>query len=239
MKTAKARSARGQGVTKNAAYRWVDENLDRDEQHRLRREALLRTAARAFNETSYYSTSLDELARRLNVTKPTLYYYIRDKDDILFECQHIAFDYIKDALTHAKIDKIPGAEKLHGFLRRFAELMTNDFGICLVRTGLKPLRPESRKKLLAFVTQLEDALRNIIAEGVKDGSLRPCNPKIVAYAIFSGYTGIARWYKPSGTLDIDQIANVFVDLYLHGLAARLPVKKTKTPSATKRTVGRR
>ena len=215
-----------------AQYRWADQTLDRDEQYRLRREALLRTAARAFNETSYHTTSLDELARRLNVTKPTLYYYIKDKDDILFECQRIGFEYIKGALSEAETGSEPGGAKLARFLSRFAELMTTDFGACLVRTGLKPLKPESRRKLAVFAEQLDHTLLNLISTGIKDRSIRPCDPKLMAYAIFGGFNGIAHWYRADGPLDPKQISSAFIDLFLRGLAPDSP------SPARARTLGR-
>jgi AcrR family transcriptional regulator len=175
--------------------RWSEGVPDRDEQYRRRREALLRTAARAFNETSYYSTSVDELARRLNVTKPTLYHYIKDKDDILYACNNMAYELIRDALEEAARGHGTGMEKLVRFMPRFAELMASDFGACLVRTGLRPLKPESRAVLQKFAKQLESTMRGIIRQGIDDGSIRPCDPKLAAYAILGGYNSIAHWYR--------------------------------------------
>ena len=40
-------------------------------------------------ERGYYKTSLDDIARMQNVTKPTLYYYIKNKEDILVKCEEL------------------------------------------------------------------------------------------------------------------------------------------------------
>ena len=203
---------------KTEEFRWSDRSLDRREQHRLRKTALLKMAARAFNETSYYTTTLDDLAKRLNVTKPTLYYYVKNKDDILFGCQHMAFDYIKDALDEAETGDGPGMEKLRHFLTRFARLMTEDAGACLIRTGIKPLKAESQSKLRAFAKRLDRALRGIIEAGIADGSIRPCNPRLASYAIFSGFAGIAQWFDPEGEFDIDEVTETYLDLFGRALA---------------------
>src|ERR1700745_1159419 len=52
----------------------------------LKRDAVIRAAAREFNRKGYHNTSLDDIARRLEVTKPTVYYYITSKEQLLFEC---------------------------------------------------------------------------------------------------------------------------------------------------------
>lgn len=211
-----------------ARFRWSEENLDRDVQFKLRREALLRTAARAFKELGYQNTSLDELARWLNVTKPTLYYYIKDKDEILFECQRLAFEYIGDALGDAQSKNLNGLQKLFRFLPRYAGLMTSDFGACLIRTGLRPLKKESREVLEKLARQLDATMRGMIEEGVSDGSIKPCNPKLAAFAIFGGYQGIARWFSEDGAFSLEEISEAFTSLYLYGLAQVDQVTSTES-----------
>ena len=51
-----------------------------------KREAVLRTAVHLFLEQGYHRATLNEVAERLNITKPALYNYFRSKDEILFEC---------------------------------------------------------------------------------------------------------------------------------------------------------
>jgi AcrR family transcriptional regulator len=214
------RTAIKKKTTPRKTFRWSEQGLDRDEQHRLRREALLRTAARAFNETGFHNTSVDDLAKRLNVTKPTLYYYVKDKDEILFECQRMGFDLMKDAIDEARNGSGTGIEKLSHFLTRYAELMTRDFGACLILTGLKPLRPESRAKLAVFARQLDTALRDIIMQGIADRSIRPCDPKLTTFAIFGAFKGIASWYDSNGPSTPGEIAEAYLDVLVQGLKPR-------------------
>lgn len=47
---------------------------DRERERRVKRDAVLRVAGRMFNEKGFHATSLDEVAERLHVSKPTLYY---------------------------------------------------------------------------------------------------------------------------------------------------------------------
>ena len=176
---------------RTAEVRWDNNLLDTEAQHRQRREAIFRVAVRLFNEIGYYATTLDDIASRLNVTKPTLYYYIKNKEDILFECQRMAFVTMKDALDEAESGTQSGMHKLTDFLKSYAELMSSELGACLIRTGLKSFSPKNRTKMRDFVYQLDKALQNIIRQGIADGSIRNCDAKISAFAIFGGLNGIA------------------------------------------------
>ncbi|MBP6816278.1 MAG: helix-turn-helix transcriptional regulator, partial [Burkholderiaceae bacterium] len=71
---------------------WSNVVVSRDEQFRLKRNALLREAARAFSGRGYHNTSLDDVAAVLGVTKAALYHYVRSKQEILFECHMLSLD---------------------------------------------------------------------------------------------------------------------------------------------------
>ena len=58
----------------------------RPRDHDVKRDAVIRAAARAFNAHGYHHTSLDDIAADLGVTKPTVYYYVENKEQLLFEC---------------------------------------------------------------------------------------------------------------------------------------------------------
>ena len=59
-------------------------------------------AARAFNERGFHNTSLDDIAAALEVTKPTIYYYVANKEQLLFECFVAGLEPIRAALREAK-----------------------------------------------------------------------------------------------------------------------------------------
>ena len=64
----------------------------REQQREAKRQAVLQAAAQLFNERGFHATSLDDIAARLNVTKPTLHYYVKNKDEILLQCVRQGLD---------------------------------------------------------------------------------------------------------------------------------------------------
>src|SRR3546814_14717544 len=75
---------------------------DRVAEREAKREAVLQTAARAFAENGYHRTSLEEIAARLGVSKPTIYYYAQNKDDLVAAIAARALDEIVAAMDAAE-----------------------------------------------------------------------------------------------------------------------------------------
>ncbi len=192
---------------------------DRQLERALKREAVLRTAARMFNEKGFHATSLDEVAERLNVTKPTLYYYVSSKDEILFECVRIGLEMVRKGIDDVARSGGSAADKLVACMRAYARVVTMDFGACVIRVGEDPLPPESRRELRRLKAEIDREFRDLIASGVADGSLAPCDPKLAAFTIAGALSWIGRWYRPEGPLGADDAIERCIEVLAGGILA--------------------
>ncbi len=86
--------------------------FDRRSQHRHKRLALLNQAARVINERGYATASLEEVAHTLGISKAAVYYYFRNKQEILFECYQMSFDIWDAALAEARERGRNGRERV-------------------------------------------------------------------------------------------------------------------------------
>src|SRR4051795_5134295 len=68
---------------------------DRRRDPESKRDAVLQTAAQLFLEKSYGRTSMNDVAERLNITKPALYHYFHNKEEILLECYRLGTGMIE------------------------------------------------------------------------------------------------------------------------------------------------
>src|SRR5204863_247104 len=80
-------------------------------------EAVIRAAAREFNRKGYHNTSLDDIAARLEVTKPTVYYYVTSKEQLLFQCFVAGVEQIRAAFRDVRHLEVPARERLNAVLR--------------------------------------------------------------------------------------------------------------------------
>lgn len=184
-----------------------------------KREAVLRTAAQVFNEKGYLASTLDEVADRLNVTKPTLYYYVKSKDDILYECVHIGLTMLQDAVKLVGASGGSAVDKLVAAMRKYTEIVTMDFGMCVIRVGEDPLPPASQRKLRRIKAGIDREFRELIQLGIKEGSIRPCDPKMAAFVLGGALSWIGRWYRPGGSWSPDDIADQAIALLANGLCS--------------------
>ena len=125
----------------------------------IKRDAVLRAAAQLFNDKGYHATSLDMVAERLSVTKPTLYYYVRSKEEILFECVRLGLELMRAAIAEAAGSGGSALDKLEAAMHEYALIVTMDFGMCLIRVGEDPLAPDSRRKLRRLKAQIDHEFR--------------------------------------------------------------------------------
>ncbi len=197
-----------------------------------KRQAVLRTAARLFNEKGFHATSLDEVAEQLNVTKPTLYYYIKNKDEILFDCVHEGLQMVRRRIAEAGRSGGTALDKLRACMHAYADVVMQDFGRCVIRVGEDPLPAEGRRELRALKAQIDLEFRRLIEQGVAEGSLEPCNPKLAAFTLAGGISWVGRWYRPDGELAPAQIAEQCIAVLLGGIVRRSAV--TPTPRAARK-----
>ncbi|BEV01735.1 TetR/AcrR family transcriptional regulator [Novosphingobium olei] len=185
-----------------------------------KREAVLLAAVRMFNERGFHATSLDDVALSLGVSKPTIYHYLGNKDQVLLECVSIGLAQLQQAVEEARARPGAGIDRLRYFLERYAQVNMDDFGRCVIRTGEELLVPASAASFRAKKREIDDALRSLIDEGVADGTITAPDPRLLAFTLAGALNWPARWFDPAGPMTREEAARGMVDVLLHGFAPR-------------------
>lgn len=193
---------------------------ERAEERDQKREAVLLAAVRMFNERGFHMTSLDDVAASLNISKPTIYYYLGNKDQVLFECVTRGLQQLLQAAEDAHSLVGSGLQRLRAFLIRYAEVNMEDFGRCVIRTGDEGLTPESAKQFRALKREIDQAMRNLISEAIADGSMADGDVKIIAFTLAGALNWPARWHNPEARESPNDLATRMVEVLTLGLAPR-------------------
>jgi AcrR family transcriptional regulator len=181
---------------------------------------VIRAAARAFNARGYHNTSLDELAAALNVTKPTIYYYVANKEQLLFECFRAGLEPIRAAIRAAEASPRPALERLNGVIRDYALAVASDYGWCMVRAEDQDLGSETGRHIRALKSEIDQGIRRLIRAGIADGSIEACDEKVMAFALAGALNWIAHWYREDRPMTAEQLAQAFVVTLGAGLTRR-------------------
>jgi len=183
---------------------------EREAQREAKRDAVLSTAAQLFNERGFHATSLDDIAARLSVSKPTLYYYVKNKNDIVIECVRRGLQMMLDAIEESRRAGGSAVDQLMTCMSIYARIVTMDFGMCVIRLNDSDLPAASRKEVRRLKAGIDNEFRRLVTLGVADGSLAPCDPKMVAFLIAGALSWIGQWYRPGGEYSPEQIAQQFI-----------------------------
>jgi AcrR family transcriptional regulator len=193
---------------------------DRRRDPATKREAVLKTAAELFLEKSYGRMSMNDVADRLHITKPALYHYFNNKEDILLACYRLGVGLIEEILNEIADHCGNGLQKAAAFIHSYANVMTLNFGRCVMRLDEGDLTSEARAEVRAYKRKIDRRLRSFIQEGIEDGSIAPCDTKIAAFSIAGALNWICMWYEPDGALSPEEIATQFARTLTEGLVAR-------------------
>jgi AcrR family transcriptional regulator len=206
----------------------------RRQDHGSKRDAVIRTAARAFDERGYHNTSLDDIAAALGVTKPTIYYYVPNKEQLLFECFRAGLEPIRGALLQAEQANGSGRERLRAVIRDYALAIASEYGWCMVRAEHQDLGPELGAQVRALKSEIDRGIRRLVQTGMADGSIAVADAKLAAFAIAGALNWIAHWFRAGRSLSSAQIADSFVQFLEHGLAPRPAPGPGSQPSRVRR-----
>jgi AcrR family transcriptional regulator len=192
----------------------------REAERTRKRDAILLAAVRMFNERGFHATSLDDVAASLGVTKPVVYHYLGNKDQVLFECVAIGLAQLREAADRSRATPGTGIDRLRLFLERYAEVIMGDFGRCTVRTGEELLSPASRDRVLEMKRSVNAELRTMIDGAIADGSAVVPDPQLATFTVAGALNWSGRWHRPDGRLSAGDVARRMVDTLLVGFLPR-------------------
>ena len=160
---------------------------------RSKRDAVLEEAARRLNARGVSLTSLTDVALALGLTRAALYYYVEDRDDLVFQCYRRACETMARDLDAAAKAPGLGLDRLKAFVERSLDEERPEPAVLSEVASLPSPQRETIEGLHhGNVAQLID----LIEAGLADGSIRPCHPLVVAQAIVGAVSWIPlapRW----------------------------------------------
>lgn len=183
-----------------------------------KRHAILRLALSMFLEEGYHRTTMNEIARRLNITKPALYNYFAGKEDIVVECYRVGIDMFDSIVAAKTVIGSSGLERLRTAIRAYAHMMTVEFGMCVVRVDDRDLSQDTRTLVAQAKAGPDATFRGLIADGIADGSISPRDIKLTGMIIIGALNAIGQWYRPGGKNTADEIADEFALRLTEGMA---------------------
>ncbi|HEY7387832.1 MAG TPA: TetR family transcriptional regulator, partial [Bryobacteraceae bacterium] len=185
-------------------------------------QRMLETAAELFSRKGYAATSTREIAAVLRIQKPSLYYHIESKEDLLYTICKSSLEQIRKDVEHATARVAAPLERVRALVRAHLESMLRDQARhAATLSEMRALTPERLAEVIARRDAYEALVRSILLDAQKAGVLRNDIPaKYLCLYLLGLMNRVEVWYRPGGSLSPQQLASVFVTIFLTGASAR-------------------
>ncbi|MEO8054394.1 MAG: TetR/AcrR family transcriptional regulator [Acidobacteriota bacterium] len=187
---------------------------------RAKRARILESAVRSFAAKGFYGTSMDDIAEELLLTRGSLYYYFKDKEEILALCHETALEAMLEVTGRVRASQLPPDQALRRIVLEHARVMVDKFHGTALALQFDALDPKRRATVVAARDAYERSVRDVVTDGIAKKVFRPVDPKLATFAILGAINWLARWYRAGGGSSVDDVGESFADLFLAGLLAK-------------------
>ena len=165
-----------------------------DTRFELQRDRVLKAAAHCFNQKGFSGTSLKDVAAMLGLTDAALYYYVKNKEELVYQCYLRAADLGRDAMQQAINEGLAGFATVNRYLELHIALMVGDRGPVAILSEIPSLKPKHREEVLRLSRQHSLRFEEILERGIADGSIRDCDVRMTGNAIMGSLNWIPKWF---------------------------------------------
>ena len=160
----------------------------------LQKDRMLRAAAQCFNEKGYSGSSLKDVANILGLTDAALYYYVKNKEELVYLCYVRAGDVGRESLDRAIDEGRNGLDTVTLYIRYHLEAMTGERGPVAILSEIPSLKPEHRDEVLKISRRHSTRFESVLERGIEDGSISPCDVRMTGNAIMGALNWVPKWF---------------------------------------------
>ena len=180
------------------------------------RHRILKAAASCFNEKGFSGTSLKDVSRHLGLTDAALYYYVKNKEELVYHCYLRAAELGREAMDKAIRDGATGFEQAHLYIRYHIEIMVGADGPVAIMSEIPSLKRSHRNQILEVSRRHSAGFEEILARGIEDGSILPCDVRMTGNAIMGSINWIPKWFHGKASIG-KEICREFPEILTRGL----------------------
>ena len=181
------------------------------------RVEILKSAAAAFRRLGYHGATVEQIAAALHMKKGNLYYYFRNKEEILFACHQYSLERLLGLLGEVELSGLPPDEKIRRLIVAFVHTILDELHGTALFLDLEAMSPAHLKTIIAGRDRFDHGMRKVLEEGIRTGAFAQADAKLLSFAILGAVNWIPRWYSPDGPASSQEIADRFAEYLSAGL----------------------
>ncbi|MGJ9457843.1 TetR/AcrR family transcriptional regulator [Oceanobacillus sp. CF4.6] len=179
----------------------------REKKTAKKKEEILQSAISLITEKGYHNTTMEDIAAKLLMTKGSVYYYFKDKQDLLYQSYKMLLENSINRFNEVMKYSLPVDEKLRKAMQAHTEyLITQKNGF---ETGMKPEHFFDGVELLVILdlrSEYATCFDEIITAGIEANLFKEMDIKIVRNLILGALNWVIQWYSPDGNKNKEELA---------------------------------
>lgn len=185
--------------------------------HASTRIDILKSAAKAFRKLGYHGATVEQIATALHMKKGNLYYYYRNKEEILFACHQYSLDRLIRLLEEVEASELTPDEQLRRLVHAFVHMILDELHGTALFLDLEALTPAHLKTVIVRRDRFDHGIRQILENGMARGVFARADAKLLTFALLGAVNWIPRWFNPDGPATSLEIADAFAGYFITGL----------------------
>ena len=183
-----------------------------------RLEEVLQSAANIFFAKGFHATSIEDVARDVGMLKGSLYYYIKSKEDLLFQ---LLLAGIEDGdsyiARHIDLEGEPVQQLERAIRAQIDYIIQNKVPFGLFLHEFDSLSGKRQHKVISVMSRYNNRFVELVKRGQEQGKLIDGEPWLIVNGILGMCNWLYRWYDTDHVSNPEQVKQVFVNLLFNGL----------------------
>ena len=189
----------------------------------LQREQMLAAAAQLFATQGYTATTMQQVAAACQVSKATLYHYVRDKQALLAQITEGHVGRLEQLVHEVEAQQLSPRALLQALISRFMQVYAqSEYEHRVLTEDVKFLGEAERQAVLNGQRRVVRAFARAVG-GVRPDLQADGLDKPLAMLLFGMINWTFTWLRSGGPLTHESLAPLVVGLFLGGLDALRPV----------------
>lgn len=178
---------------------------------------MLATSVTVFNERGFDGTSVDDLARRLGISKSAIYHHVESKNALLGLALDRALAGLEDVAATVRTMDGPAVDRLETLVRGSVRVLVERLPYVTLLLRLRG-NSEVERQALTRRRRIDRLGAELVKQAVSDGDLRPdVDPAVTARLLFGMGNSLIEWLRPVASNDADQLADAVAAIAFSGL----------------------
>jgi len=193
-------------------------------QHQLKFQAILSEAAQLFNWQGSRATTLADIAGSMQLTKTCVYYYVKTKEDLIYQCYVSSCAMWLDHVQAANQLQGNGIEKIISLVKRhFYQYIDTLQGVgphYALLSEISALDAEHAEDIMQRWSNIFADCQQMVEQGIDEGLIEDLDPAVIVTGIFSILQWFPVWLNRSHGANPESVIEGVLDILVNGLSAQ-------------------